>query len=71
MGDRQGGAAVRHSAQRRLDVLFGTAVQGAGGLVQDQNPRVFQNGPGDGDSLLLAAGQLQAALPNPCVVAFG
>ena len=44
-------------------------VQGAGGLVQDQDGRVLQEDAGDGDALLLAAGELDAALTDIGVVA--
>ena len=46
-------------------------VERAGGLIQDQDARVFQDDPGDGDALLLAAGELVAPLADDGVVALG
>ena len=40
------------------DVLGGLGVQGGGGLVAQQDLGVGGQGPGDGDALLLAAGEL-------------
>lgn len=47
-----------------LDDPFGLVVQRTGGLVENQNPRVADQGPGDGDALPLAAGQRGAMLPT-------
>ena len=44
------------------DLAF--VVQCAGGLVQDQDGRVLQEDAGDGDALLLATGELDAALTD-------
>ena len=54
-----------------LDRLLGTAVQGRGRFVEDQERRGAQDGAGDGDPLLLAARELQAALAHQRVVAIG
>jgi hypothetical protein len=43
---------------------FSEAASSADGLVQQQEARVLQNGARDGDALLLAARQLDAALAN-------
>ena len=42
--------------QQLQNVLGGYAVEVAGGFVGDQDHRVGDDGAGDGDSLLLAAG---------------
>ena len=48
------------------DYLFaGTAVQVAGRLIGQEQRRVFHQRPGDGDTLLLAAGQLDGAVVHP------
>ena len=47
------------------------AVEAGGGLVEHQDARVFQRGTGDGDALLLATRQLQAALTHQGVIAVG
>ena len=41
VGDDQGGAAAGDAVQALLQGLFGAAVQGRGGLVEDQDRRVF------------------------------
>ena len=43
----------------------------AGGLVEDQDPRVDQQRPGDADPLPLAAGERLAALADQRIVAVG
>ena len=71
VGDHQRGAVARDLAQRRLDFLFGEAVKRRGRLVENQNGRAFQNGAGNRDALLLAAGQFQAALAHHGVITLG
>lgn len=55
-----GGAALGHPSQRPLDGGLGLVVDGRGGLDQQQDGRVAQDGPGDRDALALATGQLRA-----------
>ena len=55
--------------QRRLDQPLRVRVERAGRLVQDQDARVLQDHARDGDALLLAAGELVAALADHRVVA--
>ena len=76
MGDRrqpvrddQRRASLRYLRQRRLDFVLGAAVQRRGGLVQDQDRRIFQQGAGNCHPLLLAAGQFQAAFADLRVIA--
>ena len=57
------------SLQGALDFPLGAGVQRAGGLVQQQDRRVLEDGAGDGDALLLAARQFQAALAHHGVIA--
>ena len=64
VGDGEGGAAVRELFKRLLHQAFAFVVQGAGRLVQDQDRWVFEEHAGDGNALLLAAGQLYAALAH-------
>ena len=54
-----------------LHGALGLGVQGAGRLVEDQDRRVAQDGAGDGEALLLAAGEAVAALADDGVVAVG
>ncbi len=57
------------SLQRALDFPLGAGVERAGGFVQQQDRRVLEDGAGDGDALLFAAGKLQAALAHHGVIA--
>ncbi len=67
--DNQCGSADHQFVQGILDQLFAFAVQRAGRFVQNQNARVAQKGAGDGEALLLAAGQFGSALPDFRVIA--
>ena len=71
VGDDEGGAALHEEVEAVLDHGFGLGVEGAGGFVEDEDARVGENGAGDGDALALAAGELDAALADDGVVAFG
>ena len=44
-------------AERGLDLGLALGVEGAGGFVEQQDRRVFQEGAGDGDALALTAGK--------------
>src|SRR5205823_13100500 len=52
-----------------LDRELHFAVEGGGRLVEHQNRGIFQNNPGQGDPLSLAAGELDAALADVGLVA--
>ena len=54
--------------QGRLNDRLALGVQGRGGFVEEQNLRVSNEGPRDGDALLLSAGQLSAAFADQGVV---
>jgi hypothetical protein len=69
VGDDDAGAPGHHPLERILDQRFGFAVQVAGGLVQHQDARVFEDHARQGDALLLAAAQAVAALAHDRVVA--
>ena len=71
VGDGEGRPARHQRRQGGLDQPLGLGVQGGGRFVQDQDARVLQDGAGDGDALLLAAGELVAALADDGVVAVG
>ena len=64
MGDQDGGALLNQRINGGLNGGFGDGVQGGGGLVKDQQRRVLQQRPGDGNSLLLPAGKLKAPGPT-------
>ena len=48
VGDDKGGTAVHEAQQPLLDLLLGARVHAAGGLVEDEDARVGQDGAGDG-----------------------
>ena len=52
------------SRQGLADSGVGGGVHGGGGVVQNENPGFFQQGPGDAQPLLLPAGDIGAALLN-------
>ena len=71
VGDDEAGAADDQLLERALDRRLGFVVDGAGGLVQDQDARVADDGARQGDALALPAGELLAALADLGVVAVG
>lgn len=48
--------------------LLALRVQGRSGLIEEEDLGVSDDGPGDGDALLLSAGQLGALGANVCVI---
>ena len=58
-----------NSLQGPVDQGLALGVGLAGELVEDQDARVAQDGPGQGQALLLAAGQLGAGLADARLVA--
>ena len=71
MGHHQGGASLAQLVQSLLNQQLGGVIQGAGGLVQNENGRVFQEDTGDGDALLLPAGKTDSPLPHQGFVPLG
>ena len=71
VGDDEARPALHQVAEARLDQPFALGVEVAGGLVEDEDPRVGIQGPGDGEALALAAGEADAALSDEGVVALG
>ena len=69
VGDGQCGAAMSQLFKALSHKDFALVIQCAGGFVQNQDGRVLQENPGNGDALLLSAGQLDTALANIGVVA--
>ena len=67
VGDDQAGAAA--PAQVVVDDRLGLRVEGAGGLVEDQQARIAHQRPGDLQSLALAAGEVPRLLGDGRVVA--
>ena len=71
MGDGDRRAALDQVVERFLDLALGLGVDRAGGLVEDQDPRVDQQGAGDRNPLPLAARKRLAPLADQRVVAVG
>ena len=53
--DQQGGAALLRPANGLLDFILGGAVNGAGGVVQNQDTWIAEEGAGQGDALALVS----------------
>jgi hypothetical protein len=53
------------------EVLRGLRIQAAGGLVEEQDARTLEDGAGDGEALLLAAGEADAVLADLGLVTLG
>jgi hypothetical protein len=64
VGDDHGGAADHEAVEGLLDHLLGLAVQRRRGLVQEQDARVLDDCPRNGNALLLAPRHLHPALPH-------
>ena len=64
MGHDETGAAHEQLPQGFLDSHFGQRIDRAGGLVENQYPRVGQHGPCKTDQLPLSQRQPAAALPH-------
>ena len=71
VGNHQGGAPLHQALQGLLHQAFRFGVQGGGGLVQNQNRRIFVQRTGNGQALALAAGQLAGVVPQRGVNALG
>ena len=70
VGNHDGGAVFAQLVQRILDVVFSHVVQRRGCLVENQNRWILQKDAGNRDTLLLTAGQLDAAFTDKGIVAF-
>ena len=70
MCDDDRGAALGEALEGGLHEALAHRVQGARGLVEEQQAGVLQERARDGDALLLAAAQLHTALTHLRAVAF-
>src|SRR4051812_4825900 len=69
VGDQQHGGVTAPLAHRRQDPRLHLGVDGRGGVVEHEQARSADDGPGQRQTLALAAGQGGAALPEPAVEA--
>src|SRR5690606_41755766 len=58
------GASLGDALELGLDGFLGAGVERGGGLVEDEDARALEERPRDGDALLLAARELEAALAD-------
>ncbi|CAN4000066.1 Bifunctional chorismate mutase/prephenate dehydratase, partial [Dysosmobacter welbionis] len=71
VGDHDNGAATGQLGERFLDQSLVLGVRKGGRLIEDHDGRVLQNGPGQGDALLLAAGEISPLGANRGVHTLG
>ena len=68
VGDDEDRATGHQVVERGLHEALALGVERAGGLVEDQDRRVAEDRPGDGEPLALAAGEAHAALSDDRLV---
>src|SRR5271165_3234161 len=68
VGDYQHDAVFGDAVHVFLDGALGLVVEGAGGLVEDQHAGTTQQGPGDGEALTLATGEVSSALADDAIM---
>ena len=71
VGDDKGGPPHHEPVQGFLDDPFAFRIQGGSGFVQDQDPGILQESPGYGDALALAAGHVDAPIPQIGIISLG
>ena len=71
MGDGDDRAAFGEEIEGALDFLFGLGIEGTGGFIEEENRGVFEEGAGDGKSLLLTTGEVAAFVADDRFVAVG
>ena len=69
VGDHHRGPPLHEVLERVLDERLRSGVEVRGRFVEHQDRRILENHPGDGDSLLLAAGQSVSTFADHGVVA--
>lgn len=67
--DRDGCSVFSENFQTLLNPAFTFVVQCAGGLIKDQDRRIFQEHAGNGDPLFLTAGKTGSAFSHKGVIA--
>ena len=69
--DHDGGAALAQFRDRLLHVIFGFGIERGGGLVEQDDRRIFDQRARDRDALTLAARNLEAVLADLGIIACG
>lgn len=70
VGDDEGGSSPGYRIELALDGLFCAGVQGGCGFIEDEDGGVFEECPGNGDSLFFSSGEFEAPFSNPAFVTF-
>ena len=68
MRDHKQGLSVSALREHLENGSFGKAVEGGCGLVEDQDVRVPDQGPGNGEALLLPLRQIHPLFADDCVI---
>ena len=68
MGDDERGPPFHRPVERFENLLLGLGVDRGGGVIEQQDPRVEQHRPGDGQALALSAREIEAPFPQRRVV---
>ena len=68
VSDHQSGAPLGEMGERLMDQLFIDGVEMRCGLVKDEDGSIFEQRPGNGESLPLSAGKLNATLADHGIV---
>ena len=68
VGDGDGCPSLCQLVQTLLYKAFAVVVQRTGGFIQNEDWRIFQKDAGNGNPLLLSAGEARAAFPGKCIV---
>ena len=71
VGDDQRRAAAHHLGEGGADLVLLRRVDGRGRVVEDQHPRIGEDGAGDRQTLALATREREAVLAEERVVAVG
>ena len=71
MGDHKRGTAHHEPVQGFLYDPFTFRIQGGSGFVQDQDPGILQDGPGNGNALALSPGHVDAPVSQVGVIPLG
>ena len=64
LGDDEAGAPAHQALQRQLDEVLGFGIYAGERIIEDEDARILEQGAGDGDALLLSAGERHAALAD-------
>ena len=71
VGDHDGGAPLEQAGERALDLALGVAVDVGGRLVEHQDRRIRDQGPGEAQKLALPEREVRSALIEHRIVALG